>query len=108
MEANPNYIRDVITVLGLEEAKTCDDSECEEDANDRVAGRAGERKTSNVQDSHGKAVVLCQECTDIRATRLARSASYDSWEIVLHVPGTSRHHVQREGDGRKNYLSDPQ
>ena len=36
VEANPKYIRDVITVLGLEDAKTSDDSECEEDANDRI------------------------------------------------------------------------
>ena len=36
VEATPMYIRDVITVLGLEEAKLCDDSDCEEDANDRI------------------------------------------------------------------------
>ena len=37
VEANPKYIRNVINVLGLEEAKTRDDSKCEEDANDRIA-----------------------------------------------------------------------
>ena len=31
VEANPKYIRDVTTVLGLEE------EECEEDANDRIS-----------------------------------------------------------------------
>ena len=36
VEANPKYMRDVINVLGFEEAKTRDDSECEEDANDRI------------------------------------------------------------------------
>ena len=36
VEANPKYIRNVINVLGLEEAKTRDDSECEEDTNDRI------------------------------------------------------------------------
>ena len=36
VETKQKYIRDVITVLGLEEAKPCDDSECEEDGNDRV------------------------------------------------------------------------
>ena len=36
-EANPKYTRDMITVLGLDgRSKTCDDSECEEDANDRI------------------------------------------------------------------------
>ena len=39
VEANPKYIRDVIAVLGLE---TSVDSEREEDANDRVTGRAGD------------------------------------------------------------------
>ena len=36
VEANPKYIQNVINVLGLEEAKTSDDSKCEEDANDRI------------------------------------------------------------------------
>ena len=36
VEANPKYIRNVTNVLGLEEAKTSDDSECEVDANDRI------------------------------------------------------------------------
>ena len=36
VEANPKYIRNVINVLGLEEARTGDDSECEEDDNDRI------------------------------------------------------------------------
>ena len=36
VEANPKYIRKVINVLGLEETKTLDDSECKEDANDRI------------------------------------------------------------------------
>ena len=35
VEANPKYIRNVINVLGLEEAKPGDDSKCEEDANDK-------------------------------------------------------------------------
>ena len=39
---------------GLE---ACGDSNCQENAKDRVAGRAGERETSRVQDSRGKAVV---------------------------------------------------
>ena len=34
--ANPKNIRNVMNVLSLEEAKTRDDSECEEDANDRI------------------------------------------------------------------------
>ena len=37
VEANPKYMRNVINVLVLEEAKTGDDSKCEEDANDRIA-----------------------------------------------------------------------
>ena len=36
VEANPKYIRNVINVLGLEEAKPVMTLECEEDANDRI------------------------------------------------------------------------
>ena len=36
VEANPKLIRDVIAVLGFGRSKTCDDSECEEDAHDRI------------------------------------------------------------------------
>ena len=36
VEANPKYIRNVINVLGFGRNKTRDDSECEEDANDRI------------------------------------------------------------------------
>ena len=36
VEVNPKYFRNVINGLGLEEAKPRDDSECEEDANDRI------------------------------------------------------------------------
>ena len=77
--ANPKYIRDVIAVLGLEDSRPFVDSKCEEDTNDRVTGRAGERETSRVQDSRGKAVV--------------------------HVPGACRHHVQREGNSKKDHMS---
>ena len=54
------------------------DSKCEEDTNDRVTGRAGERETSRVKDSRGKAVV--------------------------HVPGACRHHVQREGNSKEDHM----
>ena len=37
VEAIPKYIRNVMNVLGLEEAKPSDDSKCKEDANDRIA-----------------------------------------------------------------------
>ena len=56
-------------------SKTRDDSECEEDANDRITRCAGRRKMSNVQNGCGKTVV--------------------------HVPG----HVQREGNSKKDYVS---
>ena len=36
VEANPKYFRNVMNGLILEEAKPLDDSECEEDANDRI------------------------------------------------------------------------
>ena len=55
-------------------SKTRDDSMCEEDANDRITRCAGRRKTSDVQNSCGKTVV--------------------------HVPGASRRHVQREGNSK--------
>ena len=59
--------------------KTRDDSECEEAANDRIARWAGRWKRSNVQNRCGKTAV--------------------------HVPGASRRHVQREGNSKKNYMS---
>ena len=53
-------IRDVITVLGLEETKTCDDSECEEDANDMESERRAMHRT--VVE---KLLYMCQERADV-------------------------------------------
>ena len=55
------------------------ESKCEEDTNDRITGRAGEREASRVQDSRGKA--------------------------VAHVPGACRLHVRREGNSKKDHVS---
>ena len=80
MEANPKYIRDVLAVLGLEEATFVTTPSVKKDANDRINLLSLRTKDDHVQNCCVKTVV--------------------------HVSGTSRHHVQRERDSTKNYLSD--
>ena len=64
------------------------DSKCEEDTNDRITGRTGERETSRVQDRRGKAVVHVpsdwagqhQTCKSTRAGVAQRgSATLSAW-----------------------------
>ena len=63
VEANPRCIRDVIAVLGLD-SRPVATLKCQENTNDRVTGRTGERETSCVQ-AVGKLLYLCQERVDI-------------------------------------------
>ena len=58
VEANPKYIRNVINVLCLEEGKTRDDSECEEDELE------GERRAMYITVV-GKLLYVCQERADV-------------------------------------------
>ena len=46
-------------------SKTRDDSMCEEDANDSITRCAGRRQTSDVQNSCGKKLYMCQERANI-------------------------------------------
>ena len=57
VEANPTYNprRECPTWSGGLE--TCSDSKCQENGNERVAVRAGERETTRGQDCRGKAVL---------------------------------------------------
>ena len=80
VEANPKYIRDVITVLGLEEAK--------------LVTTPSVKRTPTTESL----VALEGEIRAMYRTVVGK--------IVVRVPGTSRCHVQREGDSTKNYMSD--
>ena len=75
VEANPKYIRNVINVLGLEEAKPVMTPSVKRTPTTESLVELEGEKTSNVQNSCGKTCV--------------------------HVPGTSRRHAQREGNRRK-------
>ena len=79
MEANPKYIRNVMNVLGLEEAKPVMTPSVKRTPTTESLVELEGEKTSNVQNSCGKTVV--------------------------HVPGTSRHHVQRERNSKKDHMS---
>ena len=76
MEVDPKYLRDVIAVLGLEEGKLVTIPSVKMTPTTESLVELENEKPSNVQNSCGN--------------------------IVVHVPGTSRHHVQREGDSTKN------
>ena len=79
VEANPKYIRNVINVLGLEEVRpVMTPSVKRTPTTESLVELEGERR-ANVQNSCGKTVV--------------------------HVPGASRRHVQREGNSKKHYVS---
>ena len=57
VEANPKFIRRRDFRAWSGGLETCGASKCEENTNDRVTGRAGERRMSRAQESRGKAVV---------------------------------------------------
>ena len=60
------YIRDVITVLGLEDAKPVTTPTMKRTRPTESLVELGERKTSNVQNSCGKILLyMFQERTDI-------------------------------------------
>ena len=77
--ANPKYIRDVIAVLGLEDSRPVSTPSVKRTPTTESLVELEKEKTSRVQDSRGKAVV--------------------------HVPGACRHHVQREGNSKKDHMS---
>ena len=78
VDANPKYIRDVVAVLVLEEAKP-------------------------VTTPSVKGTSTTESLVELEKER---PAIYRTVVQIAHVPGTSRHHAQREGDSSKIYLSD--
>ena len=82
VEANPKYIRDVIAMLGPGRLETRVGSKCEEDTNNRITGRTGDRETSRVQDSHRE---RC--CTHVpRACGRHVTAWKETARKIAHVP----------------------
>ena len=79
VEANPKYIQNVMNVLGLEEAKPVMTPSVRGGRQRQNHSLSWKAKDEHVQKSCGKTVV--------------------------HVPGTSRHHVQREGNSKKDNMS---
>ena len=75
VEANPKYIRNVINVLGLEEAKPL--------------------MTPSV-----KRTPTTESLVELEGERRAIQNSCE--KTVVQVPGASRRHVQREGNSKKN------
>ena len=61
VEANPKYIRNVINVLGLEEAKPVMTPSVKRTPTTESLVELEGEKTSNVQDSFGKLLYMCQE-----------------------------------------------
>ena len=79
MEANPKYIRNVINVLVLEEAKP-------------VMTPSVKRKPTT------------ESLVELESERRAMYKN-SCGETVVHVPRASRRHVQREGNSKKNDVS---
>ena len=77
VEANPKYIRNVINVLGLEEAKL-------------------------VMTPSVKRMPTTESLVELEGEKRALNSC---GKTVVHVPGASRRHVQREGNSKKNYMS---
>ena len=80
VEANPKYIRNVINVLGLEEA-------------------------SPVMIPRVKRTPTTESLVELEGERRAMYRTVVG-KTVVHVPGASRRHVQREGNSKKDYVSD--
>ena len=78
VEANPKYIGHVINVLGLEEAKP-------------------------VMTPSAKRTPMTESLVEVEGERRAMKTTIVG--TVVHVPGASRRHVQREGNSKKNYVS---
>ena len=65
-EVNPKYIRRRDGRASSGGLETCGDSRLQEDANDRVAGRAGRtRKRTVYRTAVGKLSYMCEERADI-------------------------------------------
>ena len=79
MEANPKYIRNVINVLGLEEA-------------------------TPVMTPSVKRTPTTESLVELEGGRRAMYRT-SCGKTVVHVPGASRRHVQREGNSKKGYAS---
>ena len=79
VEANPKYIRNVINVLGLEEAKP-------------------------VMTPSVKRTPTTESLVELEGERRAMYRTVVG-KTVVHVPGTSRRHVQREGNSKKDHVS---
>ena len=79
VEANPKYIRNVINVLGLEEAKP-------------------------VMTPSVKRTPTTESLVELEGERRAMYRTVVV-KTVVHVPGGDRCHVQREGNSKKNYMS---
>ena len=97
VEANPKYIRDLIAVLGLEGLDTCGDFKCQDNTNDRVAGRTGERKTGRVQDSRCARSAQAS-CTTSRKTArkiLCPTESDEIWWFCIAEPQLHRNPSQK-------------
>ena len=77
--ANPKYIRNVINVLGLEEAKP-------------------------VMTSSVKRTPTTESLVELEGERRAMYTTVVE-KTVVHVPGADRCHVQREGNSKKYYMS---
>ena len=78
VEANPKYIRNVINVLGLEEAKP-------------------------VMTPSVKRTPTTESLVELEGERRAMYRTVVG-KTVVHVPGTGRHHVQREVNSKKDHM----
>ena len=79
VEANPKYIQNVMNVLGLEEAEP-------------------------VMTPSAKRTPTTESLVELEGERRAMYRTV-LVKTVVHVPGASRRHVQREGNSKKNYMS---
>ena len=79
VEANPKYIRNVVNVLGLEEAKP-------------------------VMTQSVKRTPTTESLVELEGERRAMYRTVGE-KTVVHVPGASRRRVQREGNSKKNHMS---
>ena len=79
VEANPKYIRNMINVLGLEEAKPV-----------MTPSMKRTPTTESLVELEGERRAMCRTVVG---------------ETVVHVPGASRRHVQREGNSKKDHVS---
>ena len=82
VEANPKYTRDVISVLGMEEAKLVTHPSVKRTPTTESLVELENERREMYRTVVGKLLYMCQE--------------------------RAGHHLQREGDSTKNYLSDRQ